>query len=303
MKKYSWILVVAAVAPLFPLACGGGTTGTTSTKGGEGGSTTTGTNTTGTTTAGSTTAGSTSSAAGTGGGPMTIAACDAPASAPSMGKCFMPTSGTSSSSASSSSASGSASSSSASSGSASSSSASSGSASSSSATGGGPDCSTFFKMPSECGKCAEAQCCTELQACKANAGCNACLTDPNVDPATCSMGMPKTLLAAISSCQDAKCAGPCTPVSCNPITNEGCDAAGGEACDHSSSGFSCFPPPNDVVQCDACDEKAGPFCEVGHTCLPDGACAAYCCDDGDCGKGKCDKTIIGNVDIGVCVVK
>jgi hypothetical protein len=159
-------------------------------------------------------------------------------------------------------------------------------------------------MPTECGKCAEAQCCTELQACKANAGCNACLTDPNVDPATCTAGMPKTLLDAISACQDAKCAGPCTPVSCNPVTNEGCDSAGGEACDHSSSGFSCFPAPNDVVQCDVCDEMNGPFCEAGHTCLPDGACAAYCCDDGDCGTGKCDKTLLmADPAIGVCVVK
>ena len=150
---------------------------------------------------------------------------------------------------------------------------------------------------------AEAQCCTELQACKANAGCNACLTDPNVDPATCTAGMPKTLLDAISACQSAKCAGPCTPVSCNPVTNEGCNAAGGEACDHSPTGFSCFPAPNDVVQCDVCDEKNGPFCEAGHTCLADGACAAYCCDDADCGTGKCDKTILKDPDIGVCVKK
>src|SRR3954470_23794729 len=72
MKKYSWILVVAAMAPLVPLACGGGTTSSTSTggpsaggAGGSGAATTTGTH--GTTAAGTTT----TTAAGTGGGGTT----------------------------------------------------------------------------------------------------------------------------------------------------------------------------------------------------------------------------------------
>jgi hypothetical protein len=159
-------------------------------------------------------------------------------------------------------------------------------------------------MPTDCGKCAEQQCCTELTACKNNAMCFSCLTDPNADPAVCAAAAQKAQLDAISACQDAKCAVECAPPPpCNPVTNDPCDSAAGEACDHSANGFVCFPAPNDVVQCEMCDESAGPFCEAGHTCLSDGACAAYCCDDGDCGTGKCDKTILMDPQVGVCVKK
>jgi hypothetical protein len=286
MKKYSWILVLAAMAPLVPVACGGGSTSSTSTgAGGSGGSATTGTNTTGTTTStGSNTTGTTTSAAsGTGGsGPDTIAACDAPASAPSMGKCYMPSGTTSSSAASSSAASSSAASSSASSG-----------------TGGGPDCSGFFN-PGTCGTCAEGSCCAEVAACKADADCVACIT--GTDTTKC-VGAAKTESDAVNACLNSKCAAECAPAPCNPITNEGCDTANGWACDHGANGFTCFAPTNDVVQCDVCDEMNGPYCEAGHTCLTDGYCAAYCCDDGDCGTGTCDKTILGDPDVGVCVKK
>jgi hypothetical protein len=30
-------------------------------------------------------------------------------------------------------------------------------------------------------------------------------------------------------------------------------------------------------------------------------CAHYCCDDGDCGSGTCDKTVLGSSIVGVCL--
>ena len=90
---------------------------------------------------------------------------------------------------------------------------------------------------------------------------------------------------------------------CNPVTNEGC-MAGAEECDLATGGvFQCFASdPSDAPICQMCDEAAGPFCGAGMTCLGDGSCARYCCDDADCGSGKCDKSSEpGNV--GVCVMK
>lgn len=90
-------------------------------------------------------------------------------------------------------------------------------------------------------------------------------------------------------------------VECNPVTNDGCDSAAGEACDATADGFVCFPAPNDVALCGECSNSAGPFCEAGSTCVgAEGTqCVKYCCDDGDCGSGVCDT---GGGLVGVCVV-
>ena len=54
---------------------------------------------------------------------------------------------------------------------------------------------------------------------------------------------------------------------CNPITNEGCNDAAGEACEYGiEEYFTCFPAPNDVPEGGACDWEDGPFCQPGHTC-------------------------------------
>ena len=37
----------------------------------------------------------------------------------------------------------------------------------------------------------------------------------------------------------------------------------------------------------------GPPCVVIDGNLPDMTCAHYCCDDGDCATGRCDKTMLG----------
>jgi mono/diheme cytochrome c family protein len=79
---------------------------------------------------------------------------------------------------------------------------------------------------------------------------------------------------------------------CNPVTNEPCNTRAGEACDvYGFDGFKCYPAPNDRPICQACDETNGPWCLGGSTCLGVDGCAKYCCDDGDCGGGTCQKTM------------
>jgi hypothetical protein len=106
----------------------------------------------------------------------------------------------------------------------------------------------------------------------------------------------------VDACAAANCTDACGPPQCNPVTNEGCDTAMGEACDYTGAGFTCFPPPNNTPVCDACDIDMGPFCAPGERCLSDGGCARYCCDDGDCGTGRCDKfQLFIPQGVGVCV--
>jgi hypothetical protein len=111
---------------------------------------------------------------------------------------------------------------------------------------------------------------------------------------------------AINTCSTMCCQAQCAPP-CNPVTNQGCNAANMEACDtDGNGGFACFATPMGVDICAACDEMMGPFCNPGMTCLG-GECAHYCCNDGDCGAmATCDMTV-GPTDnemkVGVCVYK
>jgi hypothetical protein len=86
------------------------------------------------------------------------------------------------------------------------------------------------------------------------------------------------------------------------VTNEGCNAANGEACDTAMNGFQCYtpPPPNSGVTCGMCDDQ-NTACVGGDSCLQ-GQCAKYCCDDGDCGSGTCDLTLTSDPSVGLCVV-
>ena len=105
--------------------------------------------------------------------------------------------------------------------------------------------------------------------------------------------------------------GACNPplddagISCNAITNAGCDAGGGETCDFDQNGgLSCFPPPNDQAVCATCDNGSGPFCQPSEHCVPTAngsACARMCCTDSDCTPGHCDTQTLGFAPIGVCV--
>lgn len=95
-----------------------------------------------------------------------------------------------------------------------------------------------------------------------------------------------------------------TNFTCNPVNNAGCDGGAGETCDLSDQGFVCFPAPNDVPLCGACDNGQGPFCKPTMHCVEeDGGsfgCARFCCDDTDCTGGKCDTSFLGQPP-GICV--
>ena len=177
-----------------------------------------------------------------------------------------------------------------------------------------------------CAGCLEASCCDEVAACHGNDICwVGCFTEH--DPETChSEPDGHALFHALGSCSsqncDAECAAPSvTPacdapaispsggacvvlggdIACNPVTNEGCDAAAGEACDLSQGGgFTCYPPPpaNDKALCEACGAQVG-WCQPGHVCV--GTCARFCCDDADCGAGVCDMTVTQGALVGACV--
>jgi hypothetical protein len=86
------------------------------------------------------------------------------------------------------------------------------------------------------------------------------------------------------------------PYTCNPVTNAGCNEPG-SVCDAADGGFTCYSGNNEAPLCAPCGPEVG-WCAAGLSCL--GPCARYCCDDGDCGSGFCDKSLVdGN--IGLCV--
>jgi hypothetical protein len=175
-----------------------------------------------------------------------------------------------------------------------------------------------------CGACLVASCCDEVAACNGDDGCwnkcfamhdeTACHADANGHAiyhalltcvtADCSDAcIGPTVTPACDAPLEAPSGGACVTVgggtSCNPVTNEGCTAAG-SACDVASGGYTCYPAPNDNAICAACGEADG-WCMPGHTCVG-GACARYCCDDGDCGTGHCDTAPLGGGSVGVCAM-
>jgi hypothetical protein len=181
-----------------------------------------------------------------------------------------------------------------------------------------------------CGTCVDSKCCTEVDACNAITGCMDCATKGTSCDAT-----NQTAADAVGTCATNTCATECGPTTiveqctvpttspsagscvtvdttsnlCNPVTNAGCNAATGEACDFDGAGgFKCWAPPpaNTAAVCAACDTTNGPACMPTSTCMdvPGGktACARFCCTDADCGTGLCDTTVTGGAP-GVCVVK
>jgi hypothetical protein len=101
-------------------------------------------------------------------------------------------------------------------------------------------------------------------------------------------------------------------IECNPVTNEPCNTGAGEACDTVVDqdsgdviGFTCYPAPNDGLLCETCDTAAGEYCAGTMTCAGDETgqlCLRYCCDDGDCGSGTCQKGGFAvDPDVGLCL--
>jgi hypothetical protein len=166
------------------------------------------------------------------------------------------------------------------------------------ATQSNADCDTCLMATNGC--CSENKACSDSDACLALLDCEAnCDAGDDVCAKQCEVDNAEgvDLLKAFNECFGAgACKDKCNPMlepTCNPITNEGCKA--GDACDTAQGGYQCYAPPNDKKLCEACGQADG-FCEGGLTCI--GTCAKFCCDDADCGTGKCEKSADG---VGVCV--
>lgn len=192
---------------------------------------------------------------------------------------------------------------------------------------GGGECVGKFP-PGSCTTCGEASCCAEGAACDATEGCISCVesTDP-----TCTAAN-KAEADALLSCLHTSCEAACFPtppppvdvtctvpaplplagscvtvggaIECNPITNELCDTANGEACDLKGDGYHCYPGPNAKNLCDTCGPTGNMGqCKGGSTCLPgpDGKCGKFCCSDAECGAGKCNKMDMLPAGVGYCV--
>ncbi len=105
-------------------------------------------------------------------------------------------------------------------------------------------------------------------------------------------------------------------IKCNPVTNEKC--TGGAECDIDADmsgtflGFNCFKPGagDGAKPCDKCDPTAKTYCQGTMTCGAfvglENKCFRYCCNDMDCGTGKCNaKGAMGDLfagapGLGVC---
>ncbi len=85
---------------------------------------------------------------------------------------------------------------------------------------------------------------------------------------------------------------------CNPITNEGCNAGAGEACDLTANGnFECVNGAHNLGACAPCSTGQ---CQAGMTCEITPSCTKFCCDDTDCGQGICARPV-NATGPGVCV--
>ncbi|MBM4358635.1 MAG: hypothetical protein FJ096_11065 [Deltaproteobacteria bacterium] len=96
-------------------------------------------------------------------------------------------------------------------------------------------------------------------------------------------------------------------VFCNPVTSEGCTPE--KTCDATTDDtFECLATGEMASGvCGLCDNAKGPYCGPGSACLVSGKCARFCCDDGDCGTGKCIQVdddgvpLYAGVDVGLCI--
>lgn len=185
----------------------------------------------------------------------------------------------------------------------------------------GSDCNDWEIGVPDCDACIIDNCCEEASACLDDDICVDCVTGSE-DPDCANNGPAADVVECAQAACEAECFPPqqtitpqCNGVSdppstaasmgacaanmgdCNPVTQEGCDLAAGEACDFGQDGFTCYPDGN-VQSCgDACGVSGSDYCVGGLTCV--GSCARFCCTDADCGNGN-TCTILDGEAVGVC---
>lgn len=152
-----------------------------------------------------------------------------------------------------------------------------------------PMCGDVYKGP--CDDCLQASCCQETADCIADGEClNYCLLSVWPPVPQCEVPATAAALTALTTCMADKCSPVCDAKDyCNPVTNSPCPT-NGTACDAAYPGvFLCLPPyGTPVALCGGCNNAVGPYCDAGMRChAASNKCARYCCNDADCGTGKC----------------
>jgi len=180
-----------------------------------------------------------------------------------------------------------------------------------------PECSKVV-FPGDCDTCIQSSCCAEMAACLALDDCfEFCTRNVLPSPEVCVSGDGdlRNRFQASTECIKSKCAGKCPPLDkCNPVTHNGC-SSDGSSCDLAYPGyFACYSPAGTPSKlCESCDFHVQPYCGSGLRCHPvTNTCAKYCCNDSDCGTGRCELDPMlalgseipraGNV-VGICVNK
>jgi len=150
---------------------------------------------------------------------------------------------------------------------------------------------------SSCLTCIAVECCNEVTACDADPPCKACLEQGGMSCAN------NPLYAAVTSCTQLKCqAGACGPAqTCNPVTQLGC--AGTDVCGYQAGTFGCSAG-GALGNCnDSCPAGPGTPCSGTLVCNASNLCSSWCCNDGDCASGLCEKGLAGlPAYVGVCAI-
>lgn len=163
-----------------------------------------------------------------------------------------------------------------------------------------PMCSGIFDPLGTCATCAETSCCQEAADCKSNGSCfNYCIGSYWPANHVCATDAVKLVTDTLNTCLKTSCSPGCDAIdTCDPVLGTGCSQNG--SCEPFVPGvFGCLVPLGTVVAkvCETCDLFVDPICGAGMHCYPGSSgtsrCARYCCDDADCGTGKCvvDQTV------------
>ncbi len=154
-------------------------------------------------------------------------------------------------------------------------------------------CSRFCCTDSDC---AAATTCvlqppTSLGLCQAK-------TDRRLRDFKRSDSLPVAYVLPVCSGTSTSSAGACVGTEsglCNPVTGAGC--ASGKTCEWYSGSYQCVAAISPKKLCEAC---SGPGdCASGSSCMFGKVCSRFCCDDSECGAGKCVKL---DGPAGVCAV-
>jgi hypothetical protein len=177
-----------------------------------------------------------------------------------------------------------------------------------------PDCTSIFDPSGTCSACAVAACCQEASDCKSNDSClDVCVSGYWPPPEVCATPVVKQLSDGLAACLKTNCSPMCDVTDrCDPVLGTGCGLSA--SCEPFLPGvFDCLPPlPGDTVVglCQMCDLFDDPVCGPGMHCFAGtSTCARYCCDDADCGTGKCvvDQTVafgaplLHQTKVGICL--